>query len=191
MAGNDLGLGIVQILDRFARNELMARSVETEAAHTPFGIIGFGERVTERVIGHCLMERRVERGYLRNGKKLSARANASDVRGHMERAEFLVLFADTNDFVVDQNGLFEIFRAVKDAMPDRIDLGKALNDAVLGRGQSGEDEAQRFGVRRHFVFDRNLSVARLMGQERVFHRDAFANAFCENFLGLHLDQLIF
>ena len=110
----------------------------------------------------------------------------------MQRPEVDVLFADFDNFVRNENARFEVFAAVKHSVAHCGNLFYVLDCAVFRIDQSFKNQLQRLFVRRHVLFyDRFSAVGGFLREDGSRESDAFANSLCQNFLVLHVDDLIF
>lgn len=90
-----------------------------------------------------------------------------------------------------QHGLIEIFPAVHDPVPDRVDLLHGLDRAVFFVEQRVQYEFERDFVVGHVLLDDRFAAARFVRELGTADTDAFASAFRDHALRIHVDELIF
>ena len=108
----------------------------------------------------------------------------------MKRCEIVALLDLSDDFVVQYNRISKLLAAVYDTMADCRDLGKGGNNAAYRIRQCIQNEGYRNCMVRHIdILIQNRFTFRLMDQMAV-DADTLTETLCDNFLGLHVDQLI-
>lgn len=135
--------------------------METVLSDFVLVIYGIRNTVHIRFCRHRAVERGVEhRNHRHTGHDFSAALYASDVAGHMERAEFRILFANTDDFVVDDDGGLEVLAAVEHSVSYRADFVSGLDCAVNGIYHCFEHKFDGLGVILHVLLDIEHSAVR-------------------------------
>ena len=94
--------------------------------------------------------------------------------------------------VVDEHGAGELLAAMDHAVSDGVDLGHALDHAVLGAGESVEDGLNGLRVGGHGDVELVLAVGggHLVGQAAV-DADALTETLGQDLFGLRDHELIF
>ena len=169
------------------------RAVEAVAPHPVLLIEGVGDTVEVRVLGHGLVEGRIEHGDLRNAlpQRCAAGENARDIRRVV--GERRTCLHRAQHVLVDQDGLGEALAAVDDAMADGTDLVHGGDDAVFRVGQRAQHLADRLGVGGHRqllrVADGSAGQLRLIGKAAV-KADALAQPLRQKHTRLRVEQLV-
>lgn len=167
--------------------------METVLSDFVLVIYGIRNTVHIRFCRHRAVERGVEhRNHRHTGHDFSAALYAGDVAWHMERAEFRILFANTDDFVVDDDGGLEVLTAVEHSVSYRADFVRGLDCAVNGIDHRFEHKLDGLGVILHvLLYVEHSAVSGLLGEFTAVERDTLAKSFEDCLLGFHVDELVF
>ena len=123
VANDDFAVFFAEKFDCFFTDKLVRSAVETVLSDFVLVVHGIRNTVHIRFCRHRAVERGVEhRNHRHTGHNFSAALYAGDVAGHMERAEFRILFANADDFVVDDDGGLEVLAAVEHSVSYRADF---------------------------------------------------------------------
>ena len=144
MAGDEVELldGPAEDLGGLPGDVAVGRAVEAVAPDAQLLVEGVGQAVDEGLGGNGLVEGRVEDGRPggRPGRSGLAGLDALEVVRVVQRGELDALADRGLDLVRDQDGVGEILAAVDDPVPDAVDLGLVMDDAVLGCWRRDEDD---------------------------------------------------
>ena len=109
----------------------------------------------------------------------------------MQRGEGDALSDGGHDIVVNADGSGEFLAAVDDTVADSADLRHVLDHAVLCGGQLIQNCSDGLGMCGHgdVLIKNGLAVLGFMGEVTV-DADALAQAFSQQLLAVHVEQLI-
>ena len=192
MAGDDaLILGLhAEHLANAGGDEAMARAVCAPAANVVVLIIFVGNGVHVGVLGHRLVERRVEHEHLRQfGQHFLHGHVAFEVCVRVERGEIHVLFPFFQHGIGHDLALREA-SARHDAVACGRDFVEALDCAVLGREERVEHEFDAFRMGGAGVFDDFRFAVDFCFQERAFQPNLFNAACGEHAAVVHFVELV-
>ena len=138
------------------------------------------------------MERSVENGHvgLVLAKNLVGSFNAQDGGGVVQRRQGRQVLDGFDHIGRDQAAFLELFAAVDDAMADGINLAHRVDHLAVAGGHLLDDFAEGFGMGGEDCGRGCLLAVGLMGNHAAFHADAFAQAFAQYLLTVHIDELI-
>ena len=193
MADDDFALFFAEKFDRFFAHELMRSAVEAVLSHFVLVVDRIRNSVHIRLCRHSAVECRIEHRNHRNARhNFSATLYASNIARHMKRPEFRILFADTDNLVVDDDGTLEVLSAVENSVSDGADFVGRFDCTVDGIDHCFEHEFDSGGVIFHILFDiEHSSVGSLLGELTAIESDTLAKSFENGLLGVHIDKLIF
>ena len=170
--------------------------MEAVAADLVLLVILIGDGVQIGVLGHGLVEGRVEHRHLGHvvAQHRPAGLNADDVGGVMQRRQGGAVLHRLHHLVGDENGAGEALAAVDHPVTHRVDLLHGGDDAVVRVHQGGQHRLDGLGMgghgdvrRRHGGLALHLG---LIGEFSV-NADALAQAFGQQMAGFRIQQLIF
>lgn len=191
MAGDDLCLGGIQAQEftGVEVDELMACSVESILADLILFIILARNRVEVGFGSHCLVEGRVEYGDVGHAwENCFAGLDAAQVGGVVERSENETVSDAFLDGFANDDRSRVLGAAVEDAMPDRLDFRKRLEDTDLGGDQLVANRLERFAVVLDGQGFLEFLVAWLVDQMRGFQTDSLHKSLCDDCFASHVKQ---
>ena len=121
----------------------------------------------------------------------AAGLDAQDIGGHVQRAEFGILFADLEHLVVEEHGPVEVAAAVQHAMADGVDLRHRMNSAVFGMHERVQHRLHGDLVIGHILLDHLFALRPLVVQHAAADTDALHAALYDHRFGVHIEQLVF
>lgn len=109
----------------------------------------------------------------------------------MQGRQLDIVAAFFHYLVVDEHGAVEIFGAVYETVPHRVDLLHRRDRAVFGMDESLQNQTDCHFMVGHILFDDLFALVRLVFENGFGKTDALAAALGDNALGVHIDELIF
>ena len=183
---------LAQELRRLARDEAVARAVEAVAANLQARVVFIRHAVEERLLGHRLVEGRIENRDVRLGRhdRLTG-LDARDVRRLMQRSERHKLLDPLHRLFRHQHGVLERLAAVEHAVAAGADLVQRSDRAVVLVRQRGEDGGNRLGVVLHVAgeLDHLIGAQHSLLEVRALDADALDQALRLDGLVVHVDEL--
>jgi len=109
----------------------------------------------------------------------------------VKRTELDELLANGESLRIHHGRIAEDFRAVKDAVSDRVNLLQRLDDTVLGIGDSRHDSLESLCVigSLYVLYDL-LTTGLLVGKAASGDADALDQALAEHLFALHVEEHI-
>ena len=169
--------------------------MEAVAADLVVFIVLIGDGVQIRMLGHGLVEGRVEHRHLGHivAQDGPAGLDADDVGRIMQRRQGGAVLHRLHHLVGDEDGAGEALAAVDHPVTHRVDLLHGGDDAVVRVHQGGQHRLDGLGMgghgdvrRRHGGLALHLG---LIGEFSV-NADALAQAFGQQMAGFRVQQLI-
>ena len=170
-------------------------AMEAVAADLVVFIVLIGDGVQIRMLGHGLVEGRVEHRHLGHivAQDGPAGLDADDVGRIMQRRQGGAVLHRLHHLVGDEDGAGEALAAVDHPVTHRVDLLHGGDDAVVRVHQGGQHRLDGLGMgghgdvrRRHGGLALHLG---LIGEFSV-NADALAQAFGQQMAGFRVQQLI-
>ncbi len=171
--------------------------MEAVAADLQALVVLVGQSVHVGLFGHAHAEFGVENGNVGNAfKEGFAGLDAGEVRRIVERAEGEAVLDDLLHLLVDEHRLGHGLAAVEHAVANGVDLVLALDDALFGVGEQGDDELDGFLVGREGLFLDDLLFLGAVGIDLVgelahLKANALGEAGAEDLVVVHFNELIF
>ena len=170
----------------------MARPVEAVATNSILLVQLIRQRIHVRIVGHRLMESRIEHSHLRHARqRLLYRINTFQVSGVMQRSQLGALHNHLLHLRRDNHRLVELLAAVHHAVPHCLYLFQVFDAANLLVHQRVQNQLNTHRVLRHLFLDNHLlAVGQLHLQERIGQTDFLHAALCQHAMVSHLKQFI-
>ena len=170
----------------------MAGAVEAVAADAVLLIVFVGDGVHVGLRRHGAVERGVEHSNvgLVLAKDLVGSLDAQNGSGVMQRSERAQVADGLNDLGGDQAALLELLAAVDNAVADGIDLSNAVDDFAFAGGHLLDQFGKGFGMGGEDGGSGLFLAVGFMGDHAAFHADTLAQTFAQDFLAVHVDELI-
>ena len=145
------------------------------------------------LLGHCLMESRIENSYHgRAGHKAHAGVYADQVCRVVKRSQVGYFLDRLDNLVCDNDRGCELLAAVDDSVTYSADLAKRFQNACLLVGQCAQYKADCLIVIGHrdlIEFLSGIVCLILISDAGTVHADSLAKALGQELLGLCIDDL--
>ena len=166
--------------------------MESIAAHAILGVEFVGKCVHVGIVGHGLVESRVEDTHLGQvGEEFADGIHSLDVGRVVEGCEVVACGEGLHDLRSESDALVELLTSMHHAVSYGIQFLQASQYGIFSRGEYLEDPLHAGGVLLYGTLHLVLLAIELYGDETVGQTDFLDSTTCDDALVVHVVERVF